>query len=236
MLPTLSVESHKSGLYSFKGPMQKSQWLRISVIDSGYGLSKENQVKLFKEVVQFNANAQQGGGGSGLGLWLTKKIVDLHGGRVGVYSEGEGKGSTFFMEIPIAKTEPVEEAVSSHIPISNLEPIVEASPSSLKNRMCKSVKPFASEKAARLMDSVVEESEFKILNVLVVDDSALNRKMTSKVLSSLGHNTAEADDGRDAVAKIAGTILDGSPPFDVILMDNCNFQFGRVASIIYLYL
>ena len=45
---------------------------RVEVIDSGAGISKENQKKLFGQYVQFNANSLQKGGGSGLGLWISK--------------------------------------------------------------------------------------------------------------------------------------------------------------------
>ena len=206
-------------------------------MDSGYGLSKENQAKLFREVVQFNANAQQGGGGSGLGLWLTKKIVDLHGGKVGVHSEGEGKGCTFFVDIPIAHFEADNERInqfdevpSSHLPIGAPGFIDDSLLNSFNlpeqgfNKS--STHPFAaSDNALRLMDSVMEESEASAhpeLRILVVDDSALNRKMTSRVLHSLGHATVEAEDGRVAITVIAGSLLEDSSPFDVILMDNCN--------------
>lgn len=74
--------------------------VRVSVKDVGAGISKENQKKLFKDIVQFNARELQGGGGSGIGLWVSKKLIDAHGGRIGVESEGEGRGSTFFIELP----------------------------------------------------------------------------------------------------------------------------------------
>ena len=73
----------------------------VEVKDSGTGLSAENQLQLFDNVVQFHANAQQGGGGSGLGLWISKKILDLHGGEIGVCSLGEGLGSMFYFSIPL---------------------------------------------------------------------------------------------------------------------------------------
>ena len=50
--------------------------LRVQVIDSGAGISKENQKKLFGQYVQFNANSLQKGGGSGLGLWISKGEVE----------------------------------------------------------------------------------------------------------------------------------------------------------------
>eukprot|EP00596_Hydrurales_sp_CCMP1899_P003723 CAMPEP_0119040616 /NCGR_PEP_ID=MMETSP1177-20130426/10622_1 /TAXON_ID=2985 /ORGANISM="Ochromonas sp, Strain CCMP1899" /LENGTH=834 /DNA_ID=CAMNT_0007005877 /DNA_START=938 /DNA_END=3442 /DNA_ORIENTATION=+ len=78
-----------------------SHVFRIEVKDSGAGISKENQKKLFGQYVQFNASKLQKGAGSGLGLWITKSIVEMHGGSIGAFSGGEGMGSTFFIELPM---------------------------------------------------------------------------------------------------------------------------------------
>ena len=82
------------------------KFVRIDVKDSGYGISADNVKKLFTEVIQFEAKAQQGGGGSGLGLWISKRIVDLHEGFIGVSSEGVGQGCTFTIEIPLVDAPP----------------------------------------------------------------------------------------------------------------------------------
>ena len=79
--------------------------LRVEVKDSGAGISSENIRRLFVEVVQFNANTLQGGGGTGLGLWICKKIIDMHGGVIGASSEGEGKGSVFISKFIRLATE-----------------------------------------------------------------------------------------------------------------------------------
>jgi signal transduction histidine kinase len=50
----------------------ENKCVRLSVVDSGCGISKENQTKLFGQYVQFNASALQQGKGSGLGLWISK--------------------------------------------------------------------------------------------------------------------------------------------------------------------
>ena len=55
-------------------------YLRIEVKDSGAGISEDNQKKLFGQYVQFNAGNLQQGNGSGLGLWISKGITELHGG------------------------------------------------------------------------------------------------------------------------------------------------------------
>ena len=46
------------------------------------GIALENQSKMFNEFMQFNRNTLQGGGGSGLGLWICKNLATLHGGRL----------------------------------------------------------------------------------------------------------------------------------------------------------
>ena len=75
---------------------------RLEVKDSGAGISPENQKKLFGQYVQFNAGKLQKGNGSGLGLWISKGIIELHEGVLDIYSEGEGTGSTFFVELPLS--------------------------------------------------------------------------------------------------------------------------------------
>lgn len=73
--------------------------LRVSVKDSGVGISKENLPKLFDQVIQFNPGKLQGGGGSGLGLWIAKRIMDLHMGHVAAHSEGVGFGCVFSFQL-----------------------------------------------------------------------------------------------------------------------------------------
>jgi hypothetical protein len=75
------------------------------VTDSGAGISQANQTRLFKEFVQFNPDVLQRGGGSGLGLYICKSIMDLHGGSIGVASEGEGLGSTFTVVLPMGRND-----------------------------------------------------------------------------------------------------------------------------------
>ena len=55
-----------------RSPLEATEMLEVSVKDSGAGLTPANLVRLFGEGVQFNANGLQGGGGSGLGLFITK--------------------------------------------------------------------------------------------------------------------------------------------------------------------
>ncbi|MEM0074526.1 MAG: ATP-binding protein, partial [Candidatus Micrarchaeaceae archaeon] len=81
---------------------KKGKNVRVEVIDTGIGISKEDKAKLFRKFFQLQHKGltKQEGSGTGLGLVIAKEIVNLHGGKIGVVSE-QGKGSTFWFTIPI---------------------------------------------------------------------------------------------------------------------------------------
>ncbi len=77
------------------------QCIEISVSDTGIGIKPEDQEKVFGEFEQIASSHTREQEGTGLGLALTKKLVELHGGRIWVESEGEGRGSRFSFVLPI---------------------------------------------------------------------------------------------------------------------------------------
>jgi len=82
----------------------KDNLIIVSIKDSGIGITKEEKERLF---TQFGKIERYGQGldiisdGSGLGLYISKKIVELHGGKIWAESEGRNKGSTFYFTLPI---------------------------------------------------------------------------------------------------------------------------------------
>ncbi|TMA08350.1 MAG: HAMP domain-containing protein [Deltaproteobacteria bacterium] len=78
----------------------KQDQLLYRVSDTGIGIPKDQLEHVFGEFRQVDAAITREFGGSGLGLSITKKFVEMHGGRIWVESE-LGKGSTFFFEIPL---------------------------------------------------------------------------------------------------------------------------------------
>ncbi len=79
--------------------------LLTEVIDNGPGISTESQEKLFKPFSQVDMSSTRHVGGSGLGLTISKALVEAHGGTVGVCSQ-PGDGSTFWFRLPLRKGEP----------------------------------------------------------------------------------------------------------------------------------
>ncbi|UCE40875.1 MAG: PAS domain S-box protein [Candidatus Aminicenantes bacterium] len=75
--------------------------IQVSVSDTGIGIKPEDQRRIFGEFEQVETGAGEMQRGTGLGLALTRRLVALHGGKIWVASEGEGKGSSFTFSIPI---------------------------------------------------------------------------------------------------------------------------------------
>jgi signal transduction histidine kinase len=75
--------------------------LQIVVADTGEGLTKEEISRLFESFSRGTAGAKFWTEGVGLGLYVSRKFVELHGGKIWAESEGKGKGSTFYIELPM---------------------------------------------------------------------------------------------------------------------------------------
>jgi signal transduction histidine kinase len=74
-------------------------WVELAVVDSGIGLTAEQQAKLFQEFTQADSLTARRYGGTGLGLAITRKLARMMGGDVTVASE-PGKGSVFTVRLP----------------------------------------------------------------------------------------------------------------------------------------
>jgi signal transduction histidine kinase len=91
---SLPVPLHHEGL-------DHKRVLDIAVTDTGIGVKKEDQERIFKPFEQADGSTSRRYQGTGLGLSLTKRFAELHGGCMAVESEGENRGSTFHCIIPI---------------------------------------------------------------------------------------------------------------------------------------
>ena len=77
--------------------------IELAVVDTGIGMTAEQQAKLFEEFSQADATTARRFGGTGLGLAITRKLARMMGGDVTVTSE-PGKGSVFTVRLPVGST------------------------------------------------------------------------------------------------------------------------------------
>ena len=80
---------------------QRGNQIIVSVKDTGVGIMKSEAKELFKKFVRGVGIAQVDTSGSGLGLYIAKKIIEAHSGEIWAESEGKGKGATFSFSLPL---------------------------------------------------------------------------------------------------------------------------------------
>ena len=98
------------------------QVVQFFVRDTGHGIPAEDIPHLFQKFYRVDSSSIRTIGGTGLGLFISRKIVELYGGRIWVESELE-KGSTFYINLPRLSAQKAEELKAQAIKDGNLQPI-----------------------------------------------------------------------------------------------------------------
>eukprot|EP01038_Epipyxis_sp_PR26KG_P011756 gene11756-15730_t len=203
--------------------------VRVQVRDFGHGLTKENVSLLFGQYVQFDANKLQGGNGSGLGLWISKSIVQFHGGKIGADSAGIGHGCVFYFELPIIK------GVQSKLVCADMyqsgqnrsrdeSDMVESDEILIKNSSFNIAgNELTSNERTRSIDTLVlsqstDSSDHVKLNVMLIDDSSLSRKMVDKALASTC-SCSHASGGLEAIELFRQNVANNSKKYDIMMVD-----------------
>ncbi len=171
------------------------EFLRIAVSDNGIGIAPDNIEKLFQPFVQIDSALNRKYNGTGLGLALTKRIIELHGGWVDLTSE-LGVGSCFAINLPYIHTSP---------PLTSL-PLTEEKQTSFVEASL--------EVAPTKTDSLTTKSKTESLPlILLAEDNDINIMAISNYLKAKGYRMIIAKDGKEAV----DLVLSASP--DLVLMD-----------------
>ncbi len=107
--------------------------VRISLADTGIGISKENMEHVFARFYQSDAQSNMVNHGSGIGLSITKEFVELHKGTIWVESE-VNVGTTFFVELPLSKNHQSEEVAEPDDVLHNESESVKDAMNTLNNQ------------------------------------------------------------------------------------------------------
>lgn len=97
-----AVKFTEQGSVSIHLTMQDDQTARIAVKDTGIGISEEGIKIVFDQFRQVDGSSTRKAGGTGLGLTITRYLVEMHGGEISVDS-AEGEGSTFWFTLPLVR-------------------------------------------------------------------------------------------------------------------------------------
>ena len=97
-----SIKFTEKGKIALRATMLDSARILITVKDTGVGIPLDHLEAVFQEFTQVDTSTTRKAGGTGLGLPISRRLVEMHGGRLWAESTGiSGEGSTFFVELPL---------------------------------------------------------------------------------------------------------------------------------------
>jgi PAS domain S-box-containing protein len=163
--------------------------LEVRVTDTGIGISEEQQGRLFRSFAQVDSNISRRYGGTGLGLVLSKRIVELMEGSIRIESKF-GKGASFIFTIR-AGIGPAALAIDPAYSVDSAE------------------------SAARKTGQAEGSELFAGRRILLAEDVEINREIVLSILEPTGLTIDEAENGREAFDKFAAN----PERYDLIFMD-----------------
>jgi PAS domain S-box-containing protein len=152
--------------------------VEISVRDTGKGIQPEFLPHVFERFRQAETSTAREHRGLGLGLAIVKQLVDVHGGRVDVTSDGEGTGSTFTVHLPVASPEMTNDGLSRH------------------------------SSALQFMSAQYEAPDLGGVTVLAVDDDPDARDLIGRLLRDCGARVLLAGSTNEALSTMERERLD----------------------------
>ncbi len=151
-------------------------YVKIEVSDSGVGIPEERKNDIFEAFTQINGSTRLNKSGSGLGLSISKELIELHGGKIEVSSR-RGGGTKFIFTLPLCK---------------NISLLREKESIDIEN--------------GNDYEEENEVHEQKIYDhkatIMIIDDEEINRRMLRNQLLQMNYNVVEMDSGEKAISHI----------------------------------
>lgn len=165
--------------------------LRFSIKDTGIGISENRKAELFNAFTQGDASTTRKYGGTGLGLTISKRLIEMMNGQIGVYSK-VGEGSTFWFTVQLQK-QTLTNQNQFDIPRKKMKE--KLLPNQIGNRQSG------------------QDNREKKFRILLAEDNIINQKLTVAFLETGGYQIDVVSNGIDAVKAVE------SIRYDLILMD-----------------
>ena len=177
----LQVEPAEAATLNIPDRNAQEIMLRFSVADTGIGIPKSKHDLIFESFTQLDRDTKKRYGGSGLGLSIVKKLVELMGGDIWVES-GEGKGTTMHFTARFGLAEDNTDIVTSDDTASDVSVVNEPDTPGTCN--------------------------LRMLRVILAEDDILNQKVVVRILEKCGHAVTTVNDGRELIAMLGRQTFD----------------------------
>ncbi|OPY14560.1 MAG: Autoinducer 2 sensor kinase/phosphatase LuxQ [Syntrophus sp. PtaB.Bin001] len=168
---------------SLEEETERTALLRFEVQDTGVGIAPDALSRIFTAFAQEDGSTTRQYGGTGLGLAIVSQLVPMMGGKIEVEST-QGKGSTFRFTARLEKSDYRAAAASRPLPT-----------------------------LPHVMEEEEDRKPFSSFRILLVEDNPVNQTLSAAMLEYFGCNADVADDGLEALEKVA------TNQYDLILMD-----------------
>ncbi|KAI9304371.1 histidine kinase-like ATPase, partial [Cunninghamella echinulata] len=179
--------------------------LQIAINDTGVGIPEDKINKLFKSFSQVDASTTRNFGGTGLGLAISRQLTRMMYGDMWVNSV-HGEGSTFTFRVLLEKQNNSQTYEEQH----ELNEIVKG----LDGMIVIAEQSHPTTSSVSLTNLIKDND----INILIVDDNPVNRKVLKRMLDKLGMSCCMAQDGLEAYNMVQRAYNDGKP-FELLLMD-----------------
>ncbi|WP_375324869.1 ATP-binding protein [Flagellimonas sp. GZD32] len=189
-----AIKFTEKGVITLHAAVNK-EMLSISVSDTGIGIPDDKIDRIFDSFEQVDGSTEREYGGTGLGLSVTKKLVELHGGTITVDSK-KGKGSIFTFTLPLSKTKREDyEGLTTDKP-----------------EMVTPIQDYNETETINVIDENTTLQDAP--TILIVDDEPVNRRVLENHLKMAGYQIMEAGSGIEALK-----IVQQGTPINLVLLD-----------------
>lgn len=198
--------------------------LEISVQDTGIGIPKEQLSHIFDRFYQVDSKKQKHKG-TGIGLALTRELVDLHYGKIDVNSRvGENSGTQFILRFPLGKDHLKPDEIAALSKVGSI-PHTVGKEKILKPQGIETVS-MENEWEVEWKEDEVIEKETETHTVLVVEDNPDMRKFIRHSIGKPHYTIVEAEDGREGIEK-AQTVMPDLIISDIMMPEVDGYELCR---------
>jgi PAS domain S-box-containing protein len=199
VLRVLPQEDTPSGVSVTEGILSSKATLRFEIKDTGIGLSADERGRIFEAFNQADQSTTRRYGGTGLGLTISRQLVKMMHGEIGVESE-PGKGSIFWFTAGFEKHAAGKAAPAKHKPLPG-------------RRVLLADDKAGDRQVLRSPSSEARPHTIHDARILVAEDNEVNKKVMLLLLENLGYTADTVATGKEALAALR------HHSYDIILMD-----------------